>query len=550
MTNDPYRTRSPMAALRVAYQEALPGKIRALRDTWTRARPDSRNPGLWRAMFLSAHRLAGSGAIFGYPGVTRLARSLEDLVHPQLAAAPIAPGEAADAIEELLARIEEAASKGPEPEPPAPLQIETTLPAPPQGDLLVFLVEDDPSQAGEIADQLGRFGYSVQVFLEPPPAEEALRTAQPVAILVDVVLSGGDIQGPAWITRMRANREKMPPILFCSARDDFEARLAGIRAGGAGYFSKPLDIAAVVDTIESLARPSAREPYRVLIVDDDPFIAGHHALSLQMAGMRVRVETEPSCALGALVETDADLVLMDLYMPDCGGQELAAVLRQQPKYLGLPIVFLSTERNRDLQLGAMAMGADDFLEIPIRENHLVAAVSSRVERTRALRAQLTRDGLTGLLNHSSFKARIAQEVGRSEREGGRLALAMIDVDCFKGVNDSFGHTTGDRVLGTLAHILKRGMRQTDILARYGGEEFAVILPDTDGLGAASVVDDVRAAFARVRHRGPKGEFHTTFSAGVAAFPSCPDARALMEAADAALYDAKRAGRDRVVLRDG
>ncbi len=550
METDASGIRNPLSALRAAYQEALPGKVRALRDTWTRARPDSRNPGLWRAMFLSAHRLAGSGAIFGFPGVTRLARDLEDLVHPLLSIMPTPLGETADAIEDLLVRIEKSAMEGPEPESPTPSPLVRPATVRATEDQLLFLVEDDPSQAGEIADQLGHFGYSVQVFLEPHVAEEALRGARPVAILVDVVLSGGDVQGPAWISRMRASGEATPPILFCSARDDFEARLEAIRAGGDGYFSKPLDIASVVDTIESLARPSVREPYRVLIVDDDPFIAGHHALSLQMAGMRVRVETEPSCVLGALVETESDLVLIDLYMPSCSGQELAAVLRQQPKYLGLPIVFLSTERDRDLQLGALAMGADDFLSIPIREHHLVAAISARVERTRALRAQLTRDGLTGLLNHSSFKDRIVHEVGRSEREGGRLAMAMIDIDWFKGVNDTFGHSTGDRVLGTLAHVLKRGTRQTDILARYGGEEFGVILPDTEGAGAARVVDEVRVAFAQVRHSGPRGGFHTTFSAGVAAFPSCPDARTLMEAADAALYDAKRAGRDRVVLRDG
>ena len=205
--------------------------------------------------------------------------------------------------------------------------------------------------------------------------------------------------------------------------------------------------------------------------------------------------------------------------------------------------------DREKQLEAVGIGGDDFLTKPIRPKHLISAVRSRIERYRELRALMLRDSLTGLYNHTSIRERLVQESARAVRNNQPLALAMMDIDYFKKVNDTYGHATGDRVLKALAHMLTRRMRQSDIIGRYGGEEFLIILPNTDKQTARQILDELREAFALVRHTADNTEFNVTFSCGVASFPKHQTPAALSEAADRAMYAAKAQGRNRVALSE-
>jgi diguanylate cyclase (GGDEF)-like protein len=128
-----------------------------------------------------------------------------------------------------------------------------------------------------------------------------------------------------------------------------------------------------------------------------------------------------------------------------------------------------------------------------------------------------------------------------------MAYAMIDLDRFKSINDTYGHAAGDRLLRSLALFLRQRLRRSDVLARYGGDELAVILPRTDGATAAQVLDEIRENFSHLRHRVGGRDFTATLSCGVATYPARPSAELLAAAADHALYTAKRAGRNRVEL---
>ena len=170
-------------------------------------------------------------------------------------------------------------------------------------------------------------------------------------------------------------------------------------------------------------------------------------------------------------------------------------------------------------------------------------------------ARLARtDGLTQLNNHRTFHERIKAEVKRSERSNSPLTLLMIDVDYFKQYNDTHGHPSGDKVLATVAKLMQETLRETDVVARYGGEEFAVLLVDTPLSFGAKVADKVRTAIRQTEFEGaeqsqPNGR--VTVSIGMAGWPMHGKTDvALIEAADQALYQAKRAGRDQVKLSGG
>jgi diguanylate cyclase (GGDEF)-like protein len=414
---------------------------------------------------------------------------------------------------------------------------------------LIFLVEDDHVQANLLTAQISHFGYSVKTFTQLQDLGDAIQAEIPAAILMDIVFPEGEFAGVETIRAMQEKYGNNLPVFFISVRGDMAARLQSIRAGGKAYFPKPVDISALVDALDTLIASPDNQQYRVLIVDDSEVQAKVNALHLKKAGILPQVITQPLEVGRALEEFSPDLLLLDLYMPSCNGLELAQVIRQMKTFVSLPIVYLSAETDREKQLAAVGLGGDDFLTKPIKPDHLVSAVTSRIERYRQLRALMLRDSLTGLFNHTTIRERLSQEVARAVRQNQPLALAMMDIDHFKTINDTYGHATGDRVIKSLSHMLSRRLRQADIVGRYGGEEFVAILPNSTGQVAMQVMDELRESFSQVRHIFESHEFTVTLSCGVATFPEHQTPASLSEAADQAMYVAKRAGRNRVLLAE-
>jgi diguanylate cyclase (GGDEF)-like protein len=301
----------------------------------------------------------------------------------------------------------------------------------------------------------------------------------------------------------------------------------------------------IVELLDQLTHRQATQPVHVMIIDDDPALADWHALVLEEAGMSTRVVTDPTQVLQQLEDFNADLVLMDIYMPQCSGPELARVLRQMPGHVSLPIIYVSSETDIDLQHRALEVGADGFLTKPVERERLVAEVGLRAERMRTLHALMVRDSLTGLFNHNAIMQWLEVAMADAKREQRQVCFAMIDIDHFKSVNDNYGHPTGDQVLLALSRTLRLRLRGGDIVGRYGGEEFAVILRDVNPEEAGELLDRLRIGFSKVVFTAGDDSFQCSFSAGVAGFPTFTSAETLTEAADVALYQAKRAGRNQV-----
>jgi diguanylate cyclase (GGDEF)-like protein/PAS domain S-box-containing protein len=415
-----------------------------------------------------------------------------------------------------------------------------------RADRLIYMVDDDPIQAGDLAVQVGYFGYTVQIFTSLAGLEAAIRKTQPTALLMDVSFPEGRMAGYDTIAALREKFKQLPPVIFVSVNDAMPYRLQAVRVGGEAYFTKPVDVSELVDVLDRLIFHDIVTPYRVLVVEDSRLQANYITLQLKKAGIITETVTNPLEVIDHLISFNPDLLLLDMYMPDCTGMEMAQIIRQMEQFVSIPIVFLSAETDKDKQMAAMGIGGDDFLTKPIEPEHLIAAVTTRIERYRKLRALMIQDGLTGLLNHSTTKERLTQETERARRQNTSLAFAMLDLDFFKQVNDSYGHATGDRVLKSLAHMLRQRLRSSDTIGRFGGEEFAVIMPDTDEPGAVQIMRDLSENFAKIRHHIGEKEFSVSFSCGVAAFPDCDSSEALTRTSDMAMYAAKAAGRKRTM----
>jgi len=410
------------------------------------------------------------------------------------------------------------------------------------------VLEDDPLQAQEIVIQLEHFGYAAEAFPTAAAIIQAQERRPAGALILDVDLPEASLEGLRIAPLFPELGALTVPSVFISARDDWHARLAALRADGRAYFTKPLDFTALVEQLDHLVGRKIQEPFRVLIMEDTVLLAEHYAAVLQDAGMETHIVTNPERLLDDMSAFGPDIIIMDLHMPQCSGAEAAQIIRQHPAYRGLPIVYLSAESVLHHQLSALSMGGDDFLQKSINDAHLVAAVSIRAERFRELNRWMTCDSLTGLLNHISFKLVLERELALSQRRGESLSFAMLDIDHFKSVNDRYGHPMGDRVIKSLARLLTHKLRRSDIVGRYGGEEFAVILPDTKPEAARTLIDNLRENFAEITYVNETAEFGSTFSAGIASMPPHIDMGDIINFADGALYAAKSGGRNRVVVQ--
>ncbi len=411
---------------------------------------------------------------------------------------------------------------------------------------VVYLCEDDSFQRLNLATQIGCFGFEVISFGELEQFRNAVRSGHPDIIVMDLAHPDRPTGGADVIREIRADLEREIPTVFISSLSDLASRIAALRAGSSAYFVKPVNITDLCTTLNTLTTGETPEPYRIMIVDDDPYLTEMSAMILQGAGMDTRTLNDPLGALPLLFEFKPDLILMDMHMPGCNGMELARAIRQIDAYFSIPIIFLSSETDTDVQFDARRMGGDEFLIKPIKPDHLISTVTVRAERMKLIRSFMVRDGMTGLFNHTATKEHLDHAIELARRQGETLCFAMIDLDHFKDVNDNYGHQAGDRVLMALARLLGQRLRKSDVVGRSGGEEFAVILPACTILEAGSLLEQILESFAAINFPAGENSFNSTFSCGVASLDTYDTAEKLYKAADEALCVAKREGRNRVV----
>ena len=538
--------------LRTDYRRGLQPRFEQIAALWRRCLEGDGDRQLVSELRAVVHRLAGSGDTFGFPDVSQRAERLERFlsVLSRAAATPTREQRASgDALVAELTRSDFAVPAATADPPlvagPDPLPGAST----PEVRRRLFLVEDDKELARSLRVPLLHFGYDTRVFAELLASVHALASDPPDAIVMDVAFSDGELAGPVAASELKRLLEKGPPVVFISARDDLQSRLSAFRSHGCAYLTKPVDVGELVEWLDRLTGRVSTEPFRILLVEDEPILAEYLAHVLREAEMEVESLQDPGGLLDVLEDLRPDLIVMDHHLPDCTGFELAAVLQQHRDHVSIPIVFLSVERDAEIRRRALSLGSDAFLEKPVQPAALVATVTDRAQRARALRALIARDGLTGLFNHSQFKTMLVKELHRAGRYGVPGALALIDLDHFKTVNDRFGHVEGDRVLRRLARLLRQRLRQTDVIGRYGGEEFGIIFTNTPAAQAHRTVDRIRDAWSRLRHMCGSETYRVTLSAGVTALRD-ENGDGVLEAADGALYAAKRSGRNTVVLADG
>lgn len=504
------------------------------------------------------HRLAGSSGTFGFHGLGHRARDLEQQVKPMVdlakesrlspesMSAVIGPRfqRAVASLNSLLdggaQALKTAGGRSPVPQTGIPSGAREAVRL-----AVVWPPGEDAAERADLCEGLEDGGFSVcNVALEdllPRLASEELLVVLCHDSLAEVVAD----QLQIFASQPGGH---LVPFLTVGEDDGFSRSYDLAAMGAFGTFTMPVDVPALSDRIERiLSEQESKSGGRVLIVDDDLELLEHYALILESAGLSVRTIPNPDALLHALSEFDPDIVFMDLRIGGFSGITLARMIRFDARWIGLPIVYLSSEKDRSTQLEALSEGADEFITKPVSDNYLINVSRVRCYRARQLDKLISRDSLTGLLKHNLIKQEVHKEYARAKRSGYDSVVAMIDLDHFKQVNDTWGHRTGDQVIKALARALRAKLRKTDVIGRYGGEEFLVVMPECRPDDARRILQGLCDYFAMQGFDTEGGQFRVTLSAGASDLLLYPDAGMAMEAADQALYLRKSSGRNGVTL---
>ena len=304
---------------------------------------------------------------------------------------------------------------------------------------------------------------------------------------------------------------------------------------------------------------------RILLVDDDLVVRAKVSESLEEDGFEVILAKNGTDGIAAYQEYHPDLILVDAVMPILDGFEFCEQLKNLGERL-TPILMITSLDDDDSVDRAFASGATDYITKPInlpilrqrvrnlvRQSHLIKHQLSELQQAnQSLKLLANVDSLTKLSNRRDFDRYIEQEWERMQRIRAPLSLIMCDVDFFKNYNDKYLHPNGDKCLIKVAMAMRNTVRRGgDLVARYGGEEFAVILPNTDALGAVSVAEKIRSAVKdlQITHEASAISPYVTVSVGVSTIIPTHESefQTLIDTADKALYQAKSQGRDRVKM---
>ena len=405
-------------------------------------------------------------------------------------------------------------------------------------------------------------------------------------VLLDVMMPGMD--GFEVCRRLKSSPTTAHlPIVMVTALDQPSDRLKGLEAGADDFLTKPVNDVALLTRVRSLARlktltdelraralaspqMGGADPLaaaaaedglngRVLIVDDRSNSSERMAASLSQV-QKVDVEMNPQAALMRMQEEDYDMAIVSLGLANFDALRLCSQMRTLERTRNTPILVLADLDDEKRVLRALDLGVNDYLTRPVDRNELVARVRTQIRRKRyadRLRQNVQSsmemaiiDPLTKLHNRRYLTSQLASLINDSVMRASPVSFTILDVDFFKKVNDTYGHDAGDEVLVETAARLRKSIRGIDLLARFGGEEFVVVMPETDRFAAARVAERLRATIETAPYTIHKGarQISITASFGLATMDGRVETvDSLAKRADEALYEAKRQGRNRVVM---
>ncbi|SET46423.1 diguanylate cyclase [Paenibacillus sp. NFR01] len=299
---------------------------------------------------------------------------------------------------------------------------------------------------------------------------------------------------------------------------------------------------------EFTVQGGVKQQYEILLIDDDVELVAFLRESLEKQAYYVSIALSAERGLKLFYESKPDMILLDILLPDLSGIDVLRQIIDKAKKERIPIIIISGEHAKDVQLYAYSLGVMDYVQKPVDIDLFLMLIKNRFELKREWQKTTVVDELTGAYNRKFFNQTLKRLVHDFNRSGRIFSVALLDLDHFKQVNDTYGHLMGDEVLQAFAMHVQRSIRVEDTFCRFGGEEFALFMPNTSAESATILLQRIHERFAANRFKAKNEPFSVTFSCGITEIRETQNnPELLIDEADKALYFSKNSGRNRTTL---
>lgn len=445
--------------------------------------------------------------------------------------------------------------------------------------LQVLVVDDSAAMRMAIREELESGGYGV---IEAANGLEALVSAckdrPPDLITLDVEMPGLDgwdtcqkLRSPHYAERIFLYRNSRIPVIFVTGQNTMSERKKGFSVGAVDFITKPFAGGELLEAVDRILKPVALSKGMTALVVEDNVVARQIVADILIQeGLQV-IEAKDGLEgyeLFSRHSDDIDVVITDLFMPGMNGDALSKKIRKELNRSDLPIICLTAMPDQSELLKVFKAGVSDYLVKPFAKEELLARITVHLERYRLsrqlkekindlkisnerIRKLSITDPLTGCYNRNYLSQQLAKEITRTQRYQTSISLMLTDIDFFKKVNDTFGHSAGDKVLVEFVNTIHRVIRKDlDWVARYGGEEFIIVLPETTYDNACRCTERLRIAIADTPIIHDEVPISITASFGITSLDPALitdnfSTDQLIDTADHFLYRAKENGRNRL-----
>jgi diguanylate cyclase (GGDEF)-like protein len=529
------RAESAMREVREKFIAGLRQRIEFLESVAMCSVEERLNEAVRRQAWREAHQLAGTLETFGLAPGTRFAREMEELLQGEM---ELSPAQSLR-LSQLTVALRLLAEREADEQAPARETV------PPAFNFLLYSADEDLH--GRLAMEAAAAGAALHFTRDAGSAKSLMATGRIAGALIDLEASDSRETGLRLLKDL-AGLARSVPVCVLTRRDSFTDRVEVAACGGKGFIPAALPAGEIIDALAGIARRFRPDASRVLVVDDDAAILGVVSSILASCDIQALTLSNPLRFWDALELHRPDLVMLDVDMPDVNGIDLCQVMRNEPRWAQVPVLFLTRITDKSTIQRLFASGADDYVAKPIVGPELVTRIQNRLERSRMLRDLRDTDLLTGVWSRRRATAMLDDFAELSLRLGQPLSLAFVDVDGLAEINREYGHGSGDRVLQSLASLLRKHFHSQDVVGRWCGEQFVVGMAGMSRYDGVQRIGDVLAEFRETPVTGLSESGRViTFSAGVAQFPEdAGSLETLVPAAVEALSRAQEAGGNKVL----
>ncbi|NEP18938.1 MAG: response regulator [Leptolyngbya sp. SIO4C1] len=535
--------------------KAQPGKqqtIQALETVWQRFQPRMQEqievieraitaldqgflaPTMREEAEREAHSLAGALGTFGLPTGSTLARDLEHWLCVETTLRPQHAYDLKQLVQQLRQLIEQRSAT------PA-----ATSDPPEAAYLLV--IDTDQNCLPLLLHEARQHSYQIKMAASLSQAQEILNQQSPVAVVIDPDIDVAPKQLEGFIKRLTSAVPAVPVIVL-TRQEGLSNRLKVSRLGISRFLHKPMPAAQILEVVNQVLQQHYPPTAKILIVDDDPVVLNTLTALLTPWGFSVTTLANPRKFLDVLNQVYPDLLILDIKMPHISGIELCQVVRNDPRWSTLPIIFLTAHTTSDVVTQVFTLGADDFVSKPVAGPELVVRILNRLERVKLLQRLANVDPLTGVLNRQKSKQELEARLSIAERYGQPFALAVIDLDQLRQINRQYSHETGDSLLRQFGRRLQQTFRAEDVIGRWGGEEFVVgMYGMTAEAGKRRLLSLLQEFSAHSLLPSYQPSIRLSFCAGIAHYPDAGETvHLLYQRAEQSLQQAKQLGRGHIL----